>query len=369
MNFETTHTISALNDRLFGTGGDADHEMVTLRSDPISGLKAIIAVHSTARGPAFGGCRYWHYASDTAALHDAMRLSQGMSLKNALADLPFGGGKAVILKGAEPADRGQFFRAFGRVVESLNGSYITAEDVGTTVADMRQVQSQTWFVSGVNGVNADTREQKFGGDPSPMTALGVFVSIQVAVGKLLGRSTLEDVTVAVQGLGSVGWTLCELLWAAGAILTVSDIDAARAERAREKFAARVVPPAEILTQPVDVLAPCALGGALNDQTAETVRARIIVGAANNQLSHADIDAVLHARGIFYAPDFLVNAGGIISVAREWLGQGDEASVTAEVMRIGERLAELIDRIHGGSTAPAREAENWARSKLVAAPRG
>ena len=360
MNFETTHTISALNDRLFGTGGDADHEMVTLRSDPISGLKTIIAVHSTARGPAFGGCRYWHYASDTAALHDAMRLSQGMSLKNALADLPFGGGKAVILKGMEPADRGQFFRSFGRVVESLNGSYITAEDVGTTVADMRHVQSQTHFVSGV------TREQAFGGDPSPKTALGVFVSIQVAVGKLLGRSTLEGVTVAVQGLGSVGWTLCELLWAAGAILTVSDIDATRAERAREKFAARVVPPAEILSQPVDVLAPCALGGALNDQTAQTVRARIIAGAANNQLSHADIDAVLHARGIFYAPDFLVNAGGIISVAREWLGQGDEASVTAEVMRIGERLAELIDRIHGGSTAPAREAENWARSKLAAA---
>jgi leucine dehydrogenase len=363
MNFEKTEIIANLSDRLFGTGGDADHEMVTLRRDPVSGLKAIIAVHSTARGPAFGGCRYWHYASDTAALHDALRLSQGMSLKNALADLPFGGGKAVLLKGLEPADRHAFFQAFGRAVESLNGAYITAEDVGTTVADMRAVQSQTHYVSGVMG------EQAFGGDPSPKTALGVFVSIQVAVAKLLGRASLEGVTVAVQGLGSVGWRLCKLLRDAGAILSVSDLDSARIERARQQFAAQAVAPAEILSQHVDVLAPCALGGALNDQTVGTVRARIIAGAANNQLSHAGIDGALHARGIFYAPDFLVNAGGIISVAREWLGQGDQASVVGEVLRIGDRLAELIDRIHGGSTAPAREAENWARTKLVAASRG
>jgi len=363
MNFEDTKTIVNLGDlnlsgRLFGTGGDIDHETITLHSDPISGLKAVVAVHSTARGPAFGGCRYWHYVSDTAALHDALRLAQGMSLKNALADLPFGGGKAVLLKGAEPTDRDALFKSFGRAVDALGGTYITAEDVGTTVADMLAVQTQTRYVSGVMG------EASFGGDPSPKTALGVFVSIQVAVGKLLGRTSLEGVSVAVQGLGSVGWRLCELLHNAGAVLSVSDINGARVELARQQFAAQVVEPTQILSQPVDVLAPCALGGAINDHTVKTVRARIIAGAANNQFSHSGIGDELHARGIFYAPDFLVNAGGIISVAREWLGEGDEASVLGEVTRIGERLAELIDRVQGSHIAPALEAENWARAKMA-----
>ena len=202
---------------LFGLPDQAPHERVLLAADPQTGLKAILAVHSTARGPAFGGCRFWSYDSELAALNDALRLSQGMSLKNALAQLPFGGGKAVIIKPAGHFDRPALFAAFGRAVQSLAGAYITAEDVGTTTADMLGMQAHTQFVSGI------PREGAFGGDPSPKTAYGVFVSIDEGVKRVLGRNSLEGVRVALQGLGAVGWHLAEYLHRAGAKLVVADV--------------------------------------------------------------------------------------------------------------------------------------------------
>lgn len=343
---------------LFGLPDQTAHERVLLATDPATGLQAILAIHSTARGPAFGGCRLWHYDADLHALNDALRLSQGMSLKNALADLPFGGGKAVILKPRGDFDRPALIKAFGRAVQSLGGAYITAEDVGTTTADMHGLQAVTPYVSGI------PRDGAFGGDPSPKTAWGVFVSIQAGVRLVLGRGSLDGVRIALQGLGAVGWHLAEFLHAAGAQLVVADVDAAKVARAVVKFDATPAHVAEILAAEVDVLAPCALGASLNAQTVPGIHAKLIAGAANNQLATpADGDA-LQARGICYLPDYLVNAGGIISVAREYRGEGEEAAVMAEVGRIADRVEELLERVTNSGSTPARMADAWARSKLV-----
>ncbi|WP_349745014.1 Leu/Phe/Val dehydrogenase [Roseateles cavernae] len=349
---------SSIPTSLFGLPEQAPHERVLLAADAQTGLKAILAVHSTARGPAFGGCRLWTYDSELAALNDALRLSQGMSLKNALADLPFGGGKAVIIKPAGDFDRAALFAAFGRAVQSLDGAYITAEDVGTTTADMRGMQGQTSFVSGI------PREGAFGGDPSPKTAWGVFVSIRAGVRQVLGRESLEGVRVALQGLGAVGWHLAEFLHQAGAKLLVADIDAAKVVRAQERFGAQALAVQDILAADADVLAPNALGAALNAQSIPTLRARLIAGAANNQLATAADGDALQARGITYLPDYLVNAGGIISVAREYRGEGEEAAVMAEVGRIADRVTELLERVKREDSTPARVADAWARAKLV-----
>lgn len=349
---------ATLPSSLFGLPDQAPHERVLLAADAQTGLKAIIALHSTARGPAFGGCRLWRYDSELAALNDALRLSQGMSLKNALADLPFGGGKAVIIKPAGDFDRAALFAAFARAVESLDGAYITAEDVGTTTADMRGMQALTRHVSGI------PRDGAFGGDPSPKTAYGVFVAIDEGVRRVLGRSSLDGVRVAIQGLGAVGWHLAELLHRSGARLQVADIDAAKLARAQAEFGAQVLDPQQIVAADCDVLAPCALGAALNAQSVPQIRARLIAGAANNQLATpADGDA-LQQRGICYLPDYLVNAGGIISVAREHRGEGEESAVMAEVARIGERVAELLERSRASGLTPARAADQWAQAKLV-----
>ncbi|MDT8998905.1 Glu/Leu/Phe/Val dehydrogenase dimerization domain-containing protein [Paucibacter sp. APW11] len=344
---------------LFGLPDQAAHERVLFATDEQTGLKTILAVHSTARGPAFGGCRFWSYGNELAALNDALRLAQGMSLKNALANLPFGGGKAVILKPAGEFDRTALFAAFGRAVASLNGAYITAEDVGTTTGDMRIVQQHTQFVSGI------PRDGAFGGDPSPKTAWGVFVSIEAGVRLHLKRDTLEGVRVAVQGLGAVGWHLAEFLHKAGAKLLVADVDAAKVARAQELFGAQAVHVNEILAADVDVLAPCALGAVLNAGTVPQIRAKLVAGAANNQLATAADGDTLHGRGVLYLPDYLVNAGGIVSVAREFRNEGEESAVMAEVSQIRDRVAELLDRIRVSGNTPAREADAWARSKLVA----
>jgi leucine dehydrogenase len=349
---------------LFGLPDEPPHERVLLVADPASGLKAILAVHSTARGPAFGGCRFWNYSDEASALTDALRLAQGMSLKNAMADLPFGGGKAVILKPAgwrnDAAEREALFAAFGRAVQSLQGAYITAEDVGTTTADMRVVQQNTSHVSGI------PRDGAFGGDPSPKTAWGVFVAIEAGVKRHLQRSSLDGVRVAIQGLGAVGMHLARFLHDAGAKLVVADVNPPRVDEARARFGAEVLPVDQILSAEADVLAPCALGAVLNSASIPTLRSRIVAGAANNQLATpADGDA-LHARGILYLPDYLVNAGGIVSVAREYRGEGEEKAVMAEVSRIRERVLELLDRASASGQTPARASDAWARSKLRAA---
>ncbi|CAE6789892.1 Leucine dehydrogenase [Paraburkholderia domus] len=342
---------------LFGTGEGPAHERIVLTTCAKSGLQSIIAVYNTTLGPAFGGCRYWTYAHEADALLDALRLSQGMAYKNALADLPFGGGKAVILRTAGQTDRSQLFRAFGRAVESLDGLYITAEDVGTTVGDMRAAQTETRYISGM------PRDGGFGGNPSPKTAYGVFVGIEAAVQYVLGRSSLAGVTVAVQGLGSVGWDLCQQLSDAGAKLIVSDVDGTKVALARDRFGAHPVAPSEIVGVEADVFAPCALGAVITPTVAEQCRFRIVAGGANNQLATLEEGDTLHRRGIFFAPDFLINAGGIISCAREYLGGSDEATVMGEVAGIRERLLQLARRVEQTGEAPARAAVNWAQEKI------
>lgn len=341
---------------LFGLPADPAHERIVLAADAATGLKAIIAIYSTARGPAFGGCRYWAYPTEGDALLDAQRLSQGMALKNALADLPFGGGKAVLLKHPGQIDRAALFQAFGRMVASLNGAYITAEDVGTTTDDMLAVHSQTEYVSGM------PRNGSFGGNPSPKTAYGVFVGIQAAVRNVLGRPSLEGVSVAVQGLGSVGWHLCRHLFQAGAKLTVCDIDPEKVKKAEIEFWATGVDVSEITQVAADVFAPCAMGGAVTSAVAAACRFRIIAGGANNQLVSLAEGDTLHRREVFYVPDYLINAGGIISCAREYLGDANEAAVMNEVARIGDRVGELVERVQTVGEPPARIADAWAREK-------
>jgi leucine dehydrogenase len=348
---------------LFGLPGDVGHERVLVGSDPATGLRAIVAIHSTNRGPAFGGCRYWTYASESTALDDALRLSRGMSYKNALADLPYGGGKSVILAGAAPMDRTALFVAFGRLVATLQGAYVAAEDVGTTTEDMRAMKTVTPYASGI------PRDDGFGGNPSPKTAYGVFLAIEAGVQKLLHRQSLDGVKVAVQGLGSVGWDLCSRLSNAGAKLVVADINAARAAQACEAFGAVRVPPENIVGCEADVLAPCALGRSLDARSVGGVQARIVAGAANNQLGTLEDGDRLHARGVFYLPDYLVNAGGVVSCVREYEGTGSEEGVMKEVALIGDRTRELIDRVLVTGEAPARVADAWAHEKLMQRPAG
>lgn len=343
---------------LFGLHGEPAHERIVVASDADSGLQAVIAVYSTARGPAFGGCRYWQYASEYEAYHDALRLSQGMAFKNALAGLPFGGGKAVILKRPEQMDRAALFKAFGRLVQSLGGVYLTAEDVGTTADDMRAVQSETPYVSGIPRDN-----DVYGGNPSPRTAYGVFVGLKAAVQVALGRDSLDGISVAVQGLGSVGWDLCERLHRAGAELIVSDIDAGKTERAQQMFGAQVADIARIASVNADVFAPCALGGSITETVAANCQFKVIAGGANNQLMSLAEGDMLHRRGIFYAPDFLVNAGGIISCVREYLGSADKQAVLDEVAQIGPRVFELAERVKLTGVAPGRAAVVWAREMM------
>jgi leucine dehydrogenase len=351
-------TTTASTRTVFGLPGEPGHERVVLATDPVSGLQAAIAIYSTKRGPAFGGCRYWQYASEQEALTDALRLSQGMAFKNALADLQYGGGKAVILKCPDGVRRTELFQAFGRLVQSLGGLYITAEDVGTTADDMRAVQSETAYVSGIPRAG-----NVYGGNPSPRTAYGVYVGLLAAVEVALGRTSLDGLSVAVQGLGSVGWDLCERLHSAGARLVVSDIDAAKAAHAREIFNAQVLGTSEIVNCAADVFAPCALGGSVTANVAAECRFKVIVGGANNQLVSLDEGDRLHSRGIFYAPDFLVNAGGIISCVREYESSGEERAVLAEISNIGPRVFELAERVKATGIAPARAAVAWAREMM------
>ena len=308
------------------------HESLHFVQDLGSGLKAIIAIHSTALGPAAGGCRRWQYASDDDALTDALRLSRGMTYKNAVAGLKFGGGKSVILAADNAPKSAQLFHAFGRQIEALGGRYITAEDVGCSVEDMRLVKEQTNYVSRLpkSGDGA-------GGDPSPHTALGVFLGIQSALKAKLGNDSLDGVRVAVQGVGHVGLHLCRMLHEAGATLVVADVNSSNIQLASDELPVTVVAPAELLYSDVDVIAPCALGNILTSQTIPLIKAKIVAGAANNQLATDDDGKRLAEHDILYAPDYVINAGGIINVAHEYYSDGSEENVRADVARIPERL--------------------------------
>lgn len=338
------------------------HELVVFSHDEPTGLQAIVAVHSTVLGPAAGGCRMWPYATAAEAVTDALRLSRGMSYKNAMAGLPFGGGKAVII-GDSRRKTPALFEAFGRFVNSLGGRYITAEDVGTTTADMETVSKQTRFVAGLH-----RRPGEVGGDPSPKTALGVHLGIKAAVKFRLGRPDLEGLRVAVQGVGGVGYHLCKLLTAEGAKLRVADVRADAVTRVCDELGAVAVPVEAIVREDVDVFAPCALGAILNVHSIPTLRATVVAGAANNQLAQDRDGATLLAANVLYAPDYVINAGGIIGVAREYFGGSSEAQVTADIHGIPARLTEIFERARRESRPTNVVADQLARERIDSAQR-
>jgi leucine dehydrogenase len=339
------------------------HEHVHFGHDAATGLRAIIAIHSTVLGPAAGGCRMWPYTSTADAVSDVLRLSRGMSYKNAMAGLPLGGGKSVIIGDSRKAKTPELFKAFGRLVDSLGGRYITAEDVGTTTADMANVSQVTRYVAGLGATPGAA-----GGDPGPKTALGVFLGLKAAVKFRLGRSDLNGVTVAVQGVGGVGYHLCAMLAAAGAKLSVADVRPAAVQRVCQEFGARAVPAEEVLALDVDVLAPCALGAVLDSRSIPRLRARVIAGAANNQLAQGQDGTALPAAGILYAPDYVINAGGIISVWHEYRrGGATEAHVITDIEAIPGRLTEIFERSRRENRPTNVVADEMARERLGQPP--
>lgn len=290
-----------------------DYEQLVFCQDKNSGLKAIIAIHDTTLGPALGGTRMWNYDSEAAAIEDALRLAKGMTYKNAAAGLNLGGGKAVIIGDPKKDKSPEMFRAFGRYIQSLNGRYISAEDVGTTVDDMDLIHMETDFVTGIS--------PEFGssGNPSPVTAYGVYKGMKAAAKEAFGNDSLEGKTVAVQGVGNVAYTLCEYLHKEGASLIVTDINKEAVNRAVEAFGAKAVDPEEIYEVDCDVYAPCALGATINDDTIPKLKAKIIAGSANNQLKSDIHGDIIHEKGIIYTPDYILNSGGVINVADELNG--------------------------------------------------
>ncbi|MEQ8349374.1 MAG: Glu/Leu/Phe/Val dehydrogenase dimerization domain-containing protein [Sneathiellaceae bacterium] len=333
------------------------HEALVFACDPAAGLRAIIAIHDRSAGPACGGVRMWPFADERAALTDVLRLSRGMTFKNVMAGLPLGGGKAVIVGDSARDKTPALLRAFGRAVEGLCGRYIAAEDVGMTVADMAVIAEETAHVAGRGAAEGG------GGDPSPLTALGVFEGIRAALRHARGSDDLSEARVAVQGLGHVGMALCRRLHEAGAALAVADLDRNRLAEAQRAFGAMVVPPSEIHAVQADVFAPCALGAGLNARTIPHLRARIVAGSANNQLAVPEDGRRLAERGILYAPDYVINAGGIINVAAEIGGAYDPAAVERQVRAIGATLSEIFASAAGDDTAAV--ADRLAQARLDA----
>ncbi|MBL8544583.1 MAG: Glu/Leu/Phe/Val dehydrogenase [Hyphomonadaceae bacterium] len=329
------------------------HEDVVAVGDDALGFAGFIAIHSTALGPAGGGCRIWNY-SEAEALTDVLRLSRGMTYKNAMAELPMGGGKAVLYKMG--ADRAACFAKFGEQVEALGGRYITAEDVGASVADMRAIAGSTSYVAGL-----PKEAGQAGGDPSPVTAQGVFYCIKA----LLGGS-VQGRTIAVQGVGHVGFHLCELLTGEGAKLIVADVNAANLERAKA-LGADVAPADRIHTVAADLFSPCALGAGLNERTIPELGASIVCGAANNQLATEADGERLVARGVTYAPDYVVNAGGIINVSAEYLGETADV-VDARIRAIAPRLLKVLEAAKADGVPPHVAADRIVRARIAAARR-
>jgi leucine dehydrogenase len=296
--------------KLFDTIASMGHEQLVICNDTSAGYRGIIAIHSTTLGPALGGTRFWHYASDEEAIVDALRLARGMTYKNAVAGLNLGGGKSVIIGNNKRASREMIFRVHGRFVESLGGRYITAEDVGTSTSDMDYVHMETKNVSGLAGRS---------GDPSPVTAHGVFRAIQASAKERWGSDDLSTRTVSLQGAGHVGYYLAKELHEAGAKLIATDIDGERVKQVVSEFGARAVAPDEIYGVKADIFAPCALGAIINDKTIPQLKCEIVAGAANNVLLEERHGVELEEKGMLYAPDYVANAGGVINVYSELAG--------------------------------------------------
>ncbi|EUJ41693.1 Glu/Leu/Phe/Val dehydrogenase dimerization domain-containing protein [Brochothrix campestris] len=343
---------------LFETMVQDGYEQVVFCHDKASGLKAIIAIHDTTLGPALGGCRMWPYATEEEALHDVLRLSRGMTYKNAAAGLNIGGGKTVIIGDPRTDKSETLFRALGRYVESLNGRYIIAEDVGTTEDDMNFIYNETNYVTG------STAGAGSSGNPSPKTALGIYYAMKRTAKEVFGSDSLADKKVSVQGVGNVSYTLCELLHAEGAKLIVTDINEVAVARAVTNLNATAVGIDEIYDVDADIFAPCALGAILNDDTIQRLRVKAICGSANNQLMDLEKHGqMLEARGILYAPDYIVNSGGVINVADELSGY-NEARAIKQVKEIYNQIGKVFEIAKTKNIIPAIAADELAEQRIA-----
>ncbi len=331
------------------------HEGVHFFEDRASGLRAIIAIHSTHLGPGAGGARFRHYEAESDALNDALRLSRGMSYKNAMAGLPMGGGKAVILAPPSGAKTPALLRALGKAIDSLGGRYITAEDVGMSEADMVTIAERTAYVSGLPVATGEA-----GGDPGPFTAHGVYLGVRAAAARALGADSMAGVRVAIQGVGSVGGGLARLLAADGAHLILADRDAGKAARLAEELGATVGDPDTIHAQDVDLFSPNALGAILNERSIGEISAKVVAGGANNQLATPDDARRVAERGILYAPDYVINAGGIINVARAYVQPVTREEVMADIARIPARLDDIWAESERTGNPPSDVADAMAR---------
>lgn len=339
---------------LFQSMSEMGHEQVLFCRDAASGYCGIIALHSTRLGPAVGGTRFWNYTTEEDALIDALRLSRGMSYKCAIAGVPLGGGKSIILRDRNDMDREKLFRAHGRFVERLGGRYITAEDVGTTPEDMATIALETSYVGGLEGK---------GGDPSPWTALGVYRAMQASAMHKWGDDDLRGKRVAIQGCGNVGCNLAKELHSAGAKLIVSDVDQAKVKRLVNEFGAMEVRPDEIYSAEADVFAPCALGGVINDVTLTQLNAGIVCGGANNQLLETRHGDELEERGIVYAPDYVANGGGVLSGGADLFGWSTE-KVRNEVLDIYNTLSSVFALAKAELIPSYRAADKLAELRLL-----
>ena len=331
------------------------HELVHFVTDRESGLRALICVHSTHVGPGAGGVRFWHYANSGEAVADALRLSRGMSYKNAMAGLPLGGGKAVMLADEARTKTPEMLAAYGRAVEGLGGRYVTAEDVGMTVADMVAISRETHYVAGL-----PAEAGAVGGDPGPHTSYGVFLGVRAAARRALGRESLDGLHIAIQGAGSVAGGLARLAAKDGARISIADIDSERARRVAEEVGGTVVAPDDIMTLEADILSPNALGAILTEESIAALNVPVVAGGANNQLATpADGDRI-HQRGILYAPDYVINAGGIINVSIEYLKDGDESVVRRRIEGIPGRLERIWDESAATGRNPGAVADSMAQ---------
>ncbi|HEY4180156.1 MAG TPA: amino acid dehydrogenase [Kofleriaceae bacterium] len=344
---------------VFGKLNAHDFGEVHFKNDKATQLKAIVAIHDSRLGPALGGCRFIEYDTDDAAYIDALRLARGMTYKAAVAGLAHGGGKSVIIRPKGKFDRVALFKAFGKFINDLRGHYITAEDSGTGLEDMEIIRSMTKHVTGIDPSHGGS------GDPSPFTALGVRRGIEAAVKFKLGKDSLKGVHVAVQGVGHVGYYLCKELHAAGAKLTVADIDKLKSERAAREFGAATTDINTVAGIDCDVFAPCALGAGLNDDTIPSLKAPIVAGAANNQLAEPRHGDDLHARGILYAPDYAINAGGLVNVAQEVKGY-DAAKSREGTLKIYDTMLDIFERAKRVNAPTYKVADMLAEEKLSAA---
>ena len=345
---------------MFDSAAYDQHESAHHFHDPATGLRAIVAIHSTALGPGAGGCRMWPYPHGEAALRDALRLSQGMSFKNAIAGLPLGGAKAVILGDPRRDKTPELFEAFGAAVETLGGRYWSAEDVGVGPADMAHAAKKTRYIAGLTDGAAAS------GDPSPVTARGVYLGVKTACARVFGTDDLSARSIAVQGVGHVGADLARRLAADGASLILADVNVEAVEVLAAELGATVCAPDAVYDQDVDVFSPCALGAVVNQGTLSRLRCKVIAGAANNQLIMPEMGELLRRRGVLYAPDYVINGGGIINVAAEIAGRYDPAWVEGKLLALNATLGDILDEALSRDLPPGDIADARARAIIAAA---